>query len=112
MDENPIDPDAVDINILKREFEKFRAELAGVKGKLSDNAHTALEQISAYLNGGGLSSRVASLEEELSHLSCKIKGTGKEAVAKLEHEVGARPLASIALAFGAGVLATQLLRRK
>ncbi|MDD2703990.1 MAG: hypothetical protein PHU07_01445 [Acidocella sp.] len=112
MNETPIDHNDASISFLRQEFDKFRAEIAGVKGKLSDNAHEALDQISAYLNGGSLSSRIASLEEELGHLSCKIKGTSKDAVNKLEHQVETRPLASIAIAFGAGVLATQLLRRK
>jgi ElaB/YqjD/DUF883 family membrane-anchored ribosome-binding protein len=112
MSETPDGHEAIDIEYLKHEFEKFRAGLAEVKGKLGGNAHAALDHISAYLNGGALSSRISSLEAELSSLSGKIKDGGKGAVTKLEHEVSNRPIASIAAAFGVGLLAAHFLRRK
>ena len=105
-----IDPNKFDLEHLKQEFNRFRAELAGMNDKLSSNAAETLEQMSAYLDRGQLSSRVSTLEAELEHLAGRLKGTGKDAVAKLEHEVGARPLASLAVAFGVGALAAQLLR--
>ncbi len=111
MNAKRIDPDAIDLEFLKQEFNRFRSELSGVKEKLGGNASDALDQISAYLNGSGLSSRVASLESELEYLTGKLKGTGKDAVIKLEKEVGNRPLTSIAIAFGVGLLAAQFLRR-
>ncbi|GAN79997.1 protein-tyrosine phosphatase family protein [Acidocella aminolytica] len=106
-----IDPSSIDIDHLRQEFEKFRAGLGDAADKLGDNAHTALDQITEYLNGGSLSSRVASLEEELEILGARLKGSSKDAVAKLETEASARPLAAMALAFGAGLLAASLLRR-
>lgn len=107
-----IDPSSIDIDNLKREFERFRAGLGETADKLGDNAHAALEQITDYLNGGSLSSRVASIEEELEILGSRLKGTGKDAVAKLETEVSERPLASLAIAFGVGLLAASFLRRR
>lgn len=106
-----IDPSSIDIDNLKREFERFRAGLGETADKLGDNAHAALEQITDYLNGGSLSSRVASIEEELEILGSRLKGTGKDAVVKLETEVTERPLASLAIAFGVGLLAASFLRR-
>ncbi len=106
-----IDPDTIDMDYLKQEFNRFRADLAGVKDKLSDNAAEALDQIGGYLNGSAMSSRLASLEEELEYLTGKVKSTGKDAVGRLEKQVGQRPIASIAIAFGVGVLAAQFLRR-
>jgi ElaB/YqjD/DUF883 family membrane-anchored ribosome-binding protein len=106
-----IDPDAIDLDFLKQEFNRFRGELHGVKDKLGENATEALDQISSYLNGSGLSSRISALESELSQLSGKLKGSGKDAVQKLETQVGQRPLTSIAIAFGVGLLASQLIRR-
>jgi ElaB/YqjD/DUF883 family membrane-anchored ribosome-binding protein len=106
-----IDPSSIDIDHLKQEFEKFRAGLGDAADKLGDNAHAALDQITDYLNGGNLSSRVASIEEELEILGAKLKGTSKDAVAKLETEVSARPLASLAIAFGVGLLAASFIRR-
>jgi len=112
MKTKTIDTDNIDIDFLKQEFNRFRSELSGMKDKLGGNAADALDQISSYLNGSGLSSRVASLESEIEHLTARLKGTGKDAVVKLEKEVGARPIASIAIAFGVGLLASQLIRRK
>jgi ElaB/YqjD/DUF883 family membrane-anchored ribosome-binding protein len=111
MKTSRIDPDSIDLDFLKQEFNRFRAEIAGVKDKFSGNAAEALDQMGAYLNGGHLSSRISSLEQELEHLGAKLKGTSKEAVTKLEKEVGNRPIASIAIAFGVGLLASQLFRR-
>ena len=72
-------PETVDINFLKQEFNKFRAELSGMKEKLSGNAAETLDQISAYLNGDALASRLSALESKLEHLGGKLKDTGKTA---------------------------------
>jgi ElaB/YqjD/DUF883 family membrane-anchored ribosome-binding protein len=106
-----IDPEAYDLDFLKQEFNRFRAELSGAKDKLGGGASEALDQITAYLNGSGLSSRIASLESELEYLTGRLKGTGKDAVTRIEKEVGQRPITSIAIAFGVGLLAAQLFRR-
>jgi ElaB/YqjD/DUF883 family membrane-anchored ribosome-binding protein len=111
MKSEHIDPDAIDLDFLKQEFNRFRDELAGMKGKMGSNASEALDQISAYLNGHGLSSRLNSLEAELEAFAGKFKGTGKDAITKLEHQVGERPIISIAVAFGVGMLVSQLFRR-
>lgn len=105
------DPSSIDLDYLKSEFEKFRAGLGDNASKIGGNANAVLEQITEYLNAGNLSSRVASLEEELEILASRLKGSGKDAVAKLETEVSARPLTSMAVAFGLGVLAASLMRR-
>lgn len=98
---------AVDIEFLKREFERLRTGLAGVKESLGENASAALGEISAHLDAA----HFAALEDRLESLSAKLKDTGKDAAAKLESEVTARPLASVALAFGIGLLAAQFLRK-
>jgi len=106
-----IDPGNVDLDFLKAEFNRFRSEMAGMKDRLSANASDALDQMGNYLNGSGMSSRLAALETELDALAGKLKGTGKVAVNKLEGQVSEKPLISIAIAFGAGLLVSQLLRR-
>ena len=111
MSQKRNDPSSIDLDYLKTEFEKFRAGLGDTAIKMGGSANAALEQITEYLNGGNLSSRVASIEEELEILAARLKGTGKDAVAKLETEVSSRPLASLAVAFGLGVLAASLVRR-
>jgi len=106
-----IDPKTVDLEFLKEEFNRFRSELGGMKDRLGANASDALDQMGAYLNGSGVSSRLSALEAELETLAGKLKGTGKVAVNRLESEVSNKPLVSIALAFGAGLLVSQLIRR-
>ena len=110
MTEKRIDPEAMDLDFLKQEFNRFRAELYGAKDKLGSGATEALDQISAYLDGNGLSSRLASLESELGHLTDRLKGTSKDAVTRVEKEVEQHPITSIAVAFGVGLLAAQLFR--
>ncbi len=106
-----LDTGNVDLDFLKAEFNRFRSEMAGMKDRLSANASDALDQMGTYLNGNGMSSRLAALETELDALAGKLKGTGKVAVNRLEGQVSEKPLISIAVAFGAGLLVSQLLRR-
>ena len=111
MKSHRIDPEDVDLKYIRNEFNRFRSDIAGVKEKLSANASSALDQISSYLNGGNLSSRIANVEAELEALGGRMRNYGKEGVSKLESNVSDRPIASIAIAFGVGLLAAQLLRR-
>jgi len=106
-----IDPKDIDLDYLRNEFQRFRSDIAGVKDKLSSNASDALDQIGSYLNGGALTSRISSLEAELQDLAGKVKGYSKEGVSKLESNVSNRPITSVAIAFGVGLLAAQLFRR-
>jgi ElaB/YqjD/DUF883 family membrane-anchored ribosome-binding protein len=111
MKAHRVDPNDIDLEFLRNEFQRFRADIAGVKDRLSANATDALDQISGYLNGGALSSRLAAAEAELEALAGKVKGFGKEGVSKLESNVADRPITSMAIAFGVGLLAAQFLRR-
>ncbi len=111
MNAHRVDPKDIDLEYLRNEFQRFRSDISGVKDKLSANASDALDQIGGYLNGGALSSRIATLEAELENLAGKAKGYGKEGVNRLESNVVQRPIASVAIAFGVGLLAAQLFRR-
>jgi ElaB/YqjD/DUF883 family membrane-anchored ribosome-binding protein len=105
------DPDSIDLDFLKKEFSRFRDELAGMSGKMGSNASEALDQINAYLNGHNVHSRLSSLEANLEALAGKVKGTSKDAITRLEREVGERPITSVAIAFGVGLLISQFFRR-
>jgi ElaB/YqjD/DUF883 family membrane-anchored ribosome-binding protein len=107
-----IDPKNVDLEFLRDEFNRFRSELSGMKDKIGVNASDALDQMSSYLNGKSVSSKLSALEGEIEALTAKLKDSSKVAVNKLETQVGNRPFASIAVAFGVGLLAAQLIRRK
>jgi ElaB/YqjD/DUF883 family membrane-anchored ribosome-binding protein len=90
----------------------LRASLDAVKDKLGGNAHDVLERISDFLDNGGIGDRLDNLEDELTRLGGKLKTSSRDAAAKIETEVSARPLASVAIAFGIGLLAASLLRRR
>jgi ElaB/YqjD/DUF883 family membrane-anchored ribosome-binding protein len=106
-----IDPRSVDLEFLRDEFNRFRSELSGMKDKMGANAADALDQMGRYLNDQGVSSKLSTLEAEIEALTARLRDSGKVAVGKLETQVGNRPLASIAIAFGAGLLAAQFIRR-
>jgi ElaB/YqjD/DUF883 family membrane-anchored ribosome-binding protein len=106
-----IDPKDIDLEYLRNEFQRFRSDISGVRDRLSSNANDALDQISGYLNGGAIASRISSLEAELESLAGKAKGYGKDGVQKIEEKVAERPIVSVAVAFGVGILAAQLFRR-
>jgi ElaB/YqjD/DUF883 family membrane-anchored ribosome-binding protein len=112
MSSRRFDPNSVDVEFLKQEFNRFRDEVLGMKEKFGGNASEVLDQVSAYLNSHNVTSRLSALESELEALGGKLKDRGKDAVVKLEKEVGDRPITSLAIAFGIGVLASSYFRRK
>jgi len=102
----------IDAEQLKAEFNRFRDEVLGMKDKFNGNASDVLDQVSAYLNTAGVTSRLSALEAEFEALGAKLKDRGKEAVSRVETEVTGKPITSIAIAFGLGLLASSFLRRK
>lgn len=108
MHNSSVDSETLDFEHLKQEFNRFRSELSE---KLGPHAAEALAQMNAYLEGGNVTSRVSALEAEFEQLAGRLKGTGQDAMARLERGVEARPFTSLAVAFGVGVVAAQLLRR-
>jgi ElaB/YqjD/DUF883 family membrane-anchored ribosome-binding protein len=105
-------PDTADTETLKRDFARLRANLDAVKDKLGDNAHEVLERLSAHLSSHSLGARLDNIEDELSHLGNRLKDSGRDAAAKLETKVTDSPFTSVAIAFGIGLLAANLLRRR
>ncbi len=103
--------DPVDLDFLRQEFNRFKNELSGMKDRMGGNAEQVLGQMSSYLNTGTVTSRLATLEAELESLGAALKGSSKQAVGRLEEQVANRPIASIAIAFGMGMLASQFFRR-
>lgn len=100
-----------DTETLKRDFLHLRATLDTMKDKLGENAHDILDRISAQLESGNLSERLGGIEDELAALGSRLKDSGLDAASRLEGRVAEKPLASIAMAFGLGLLAASLLRR-
>ena len=122
MNANRIDPNDVDVDFLKQQFNQFRDNMLAMKDKVGGNAAGVLDQMGSYLDTGALSSRLSSLEAEIESIASRLRDSGKDAMAvglskgkeamtRVESEVTERPLASIAIAFGAGLLVSQFLRR-
>ncbi len=63
------DPRNVDLEFLRDEFNRFRSEVAGMKDKMGANASDALDQMSHYLNGKNVSSKLSALETEIEALT-------------------------------------------
>jgi len=97
---------------LKHDFSRLRASLDSVKDKLGSNAHDILDRVADFIDSTHLGARLDNVEDELTRLGGKLKTTGRDAAARVESEVSAKPLASIAIAFGIGLLAASLLRRR
>jgi ElaB/YqjD/DUF883 family membrane-anchored ribosome-binding protein len=97
---------------LKRDFGRLRSSLDSVKDKLGTNAHDILDRVADFIDSTHLGARIDDVEDELSRLGTKLKDSGRDAAARVESEVTAKPLASIAIAFGIGLLAASLLRRR
>jgi ElaB/YqjD/DUF883 family membrane-anchored ribosome-binding protein len=112
MNDTDFSPETPDAEALKRDFSKLRASLDAVKDKLGANAHDILERVSDYLDSSHLGDRIDNIEDELTRLGGKLKDSGRDAAARVESEVTAKPLASIAIAFGIGLLAASLLRSR
>ncbi|NNM56182.1 hypothetical protein [Acidocella sp.] len=112
MTASQMDTGPADINFLKHEFNRFRADLAAMKAKLGANPAEALEHFNAYLHSEDVAARLAALEHQLEGFGGKAKGAGKDAVSRLEKEVTERPVTSVAIAFGIGLLAANLLRHR
>ncbi len=106
-----LDKDDIDLDFLKQEFNRFKSELSSMKDRMSSNTTQVLDQMGSYLNGDAISSRISALESDIEYYASKLKDSGKDAVTRIESEVGNRPIASIAVAFGLGLLAAQLIRR-
>ncbi len=122
MNAKRIDPNDVDVDFLKQQFSQFRDNMLAMKDKVGGNAAGVLDQMGSYLDTGALSSRLSSLEAEIESIASRLRDSGKDAMAvgltkgreamtRVESEVTERPLASIAIAFGAGLLVSQFLRR-
>jgi ElaB/YqjD/DUF883 family membrane-anchored ribosome-binding protein len=103
---------AKETEALKRDFSRLRASLDTVKDKLGNNAHEILDRVADFIDSTHLGARLDDVEDELSRLGGKLKGSGRDAAARVESQVTAKPLASIAIAFGIGLLAASLLRRR
>ncbi|MGH7104603.1 MAG: DUF883 family protein [Acetobacteraceae bacterium] len=92
--------------VLKAEFAKLREELATIREML---ASTGSDMLAGSRDAA--QRRLSALQDEVGKLASDVKDQGGEMLERLDHKVQERPLTSLAVAFGVGLLAAQLLRR-
>lgn len=92
---------------LNAEFARLRDELASIREMLTTSGADMIAGTKA-----AAESRLASLQDEVGKLAAEVKGQGNEVLRRLDHKVQERPLTSLAVAFGVGLLAAQLFRRR
>jgi ElaB/YqjD/DUF883 family membrane-anchored ribosome-binding protein len=95
-----------DPGVIRAEFEKLREELAGIRKLLGSEAAEHLSDVKE-----AAESRFATLQAEVEKLAADMKGQSKEVLHEIDRKVQERPLTSLAVAFGVGLLAGQVLRR-
>ncbi|MGH7069357.1 MAG: DUF883 family protein [Acetobacteraceae bacterium] len=101
-----LDETVAEPGILRAEFARLRDELASIREMLTTTGSDMLAGSRA-----AAESRLASLQDEVEKLAHEVKGQSSEMLRRVDRKVQERPLTSIAVAFGVGLLAAQLLRR-
>ena len=96
-----------EIETLKVDLAKLRADFAGVADALKEAGHKKAEGARE-----GLSDLLNSLLEELRGAVGHARDTGKRSVETVGHQIEQRPLTSLLTAFGFGFVLAKLLGRR
>jgi ElaB/YqjD/DUF883 family membrane-anchored ribosome-binding protein len=92
-----------DLSLLKSDLASMVRELVeGGKGEAGE-ARARLE--------AEIKTRIEHLEEAATHLADRARSTGKDAIASIEREAKDRPLQTLGIALGVGVLVGLILKR-
>lgn len=101
-----LDETVAEPGMLKGEFAKLREELASIREMLASTGSDMLAGSRA-----AAQRRLSALQDEVEKLASDVKDQGGEMLERLDRKVQERPLTSLAVAFGVGLLAAQLFRR-
>ena len=114
-----------DIESLKKDIEQLKADLKAAAGDSSDVVQSAREQLEAEaarlikkLQGqagkaaGNVSDAAQAVASNMRHAADSALEQGGEFVQSVEGKVADKPLQSLLMAFGVGLLAGWLIRRK
>ncbi|MGH7078883.1 MAG: DUF883 family protein [Acetobacteraceae bacterium] len=101
-----LDETVAEPGVLKAEFAKLREELATIREMLTATGSDMLAGSKAAARR-----RLSAVQGEVERLASDLQDQGGEMLERLDHKVQERPLTSLAVAFGVGLLAAQLLRR-
>lgn len=97
----------VELEALKAEMSKLRADFAGVAAALKGAGAAEAAALK-----GSTGEFAAHLKEQLHHVMEEAKVKGKKSVDAVEHQVGEHPFITILAAFGIGFLVAKVLDRK
>ena len=105
-----------DFKSFSKEFDRFQEEVGNLKTKLTKMASETIEDIQNNPGKlidlrGSIEQKINLLEEDVDKLGAYLKEQGSGAVGMMTRQISERPVATIAVAFGLGFVAAQLVRR-
>ncbi|MBC7135137.1 DUF883 family protein [Oceanibaculum nanhaiense] len=98
---------ADDIQALKNDLAALRKDIGALAKTVGDQASTTSDDAM-----DGLKERIAALRSELEGAAKSARARGAEGVAAVEHHIEQKPLQSMLIALGAGLLIGKLLDRR
>lgn len=103
----PAEAAGLDLNRLRADFERLGEDIANLRQHL------------AAIGGSGLRSvretgamQLEALQRELDELSADMQRRGRDAMTQIEQTVKEKPLTSLLVAFGAGMILARLFGRE
>lgn len=96
-----------EVATLRAELERLRAELAGLTGSAKERPAAGATDAS-----DGVEHAIGQLVDRIRRVADDVKGKGQENLDVLLEKVKERPITSLAVAFGAGLVLSRLLRRR
>lgn len=104
------------VDTLNREFDRVQDEFAALRSRITALAGETLGDLQVSPQRFAdlrrqLEVRLGDLEGEMEQISKRLTVQGAATARDVERRVHERPFASLALAFGAGMLVARLLRR-
>jgi ElaB/YqjD/DUF883 family membrane-anchored ribosome-binding protein len=105
-----------DFKSLSKEFDRFQEEVGNLKAKLTKMANDTIEEIqhnpSKLLDlRGSIEQKISLLEDDVSQFGNYLREQGAGAVGTVSQQMSEHPVATVAVAFGLGFAAAQLVRR-
>jgi ElaB/YqjD/DUF883 family membrane-anchored ribosome-binding protein len=105
-----------DFKSLSKEFDRFQEEVGSLRAKLARMANETIEDIQNNPGKlldlrGSIEQKLSLLEDDVSQFGNYLREQGAEAVSTMSKQISERPVTTIAVAFGLGFVAAQLVRR-
>ncbi len=104
MNANPEQPSAADVAALREELARLREDVARIAEALTGVGREKAEEAVA-----AGSAKLEELRREVERLTRELQTRGRDMVAGVEESVRERPLTSLMIAFGLGLLLSLLL---